>query len=258
MSLETVLKMSKTLGDETRLAIYRFLSTRRQPVSVTDVASHFGLHPNAARTHLTRLEGAGLASSATDRSTPSGRPPRLYRAAFRGMAPIFEPTAYRALTLILLDLVTALPEVDEQRMTGFGRAWGRSYASRWKTSGEVEEINPGYILNGLVRTLEGWGFSAELVGERAAGKLSGLPDKAATAEQEVDQEANEKELAVVVHRCVFEDLIERHGRLVCPLILGVLEGLLSAVRPDLHFTQQRQPSHRPGCCILRLVSMPIT
>ena len=54
MPQEMILKMSKTLGDETRLAVFRHLVTCGHPVTVAEVAAHFSLHPNAARSHLAR------------------------------------------------------------------------------------------------------------------------------------------------------------------------------------------------------------
>ena len=230
MSLDRILRMSKTLGDETRLAIYRFLTTRRQPVSVADVARQFGLHPNAARSHLARLEEAGLAASFADHGTSSGRPPRLYRPAAQGMSPIFEPSAYRALAMMLLELLAARPDIDEDAMAEFGRRWGQAHAARYPQSGQVQELGPDYILAGLARTLESWGFTAELTGSPAEGNAR-----------------------VRIARCAFDDLLERYRGLVCPLIHGVLDGMLAAVRPELRFTvERRQPGDLEGCCQIRL------
>ncbi|MBM4319671.1 MAG: helix-turn-helix domain-containing protein [Deltaproteobacteria bacterium] len=224
--LDKILKMSKTLGDETRLAIYRFLTTRRQPVTVAEVAQQFSLHPNAARGHLTRLEEAGLAVSYPDHAAATGRPPRLYRPAAAGMSPIFEPSAYRALSMMLLELCSGLPGMDAARLAEFGRQWGGRHASRYPLQGQVEQLDPDYILAGLVRTLESWGFSAEL-----APASPGQP------------------AAVLVRRCAFADQLALHRERICPLIHGVLDGMLAAIRPDLRFTlHHRSAVDKGGSC----------
>lgn len=229
MALEHILKMSKALGDETRLAIFRFLTTRKQATSVAEVAETFALHPNAARAHLARLVEAGLVSSFSGRDHTPGRPRRLYRAAPGGLAPVFEPAASQALAALLLELLSELPGVDGASVRAFGVRWGVAYASRWRREGTAETLDEEYLLDGLVRTLDSWGF----VVERTAGTPIG----------------------VRVQRCAFGELGQRFPGLVCPLVEGVLSGMLSAVRPDLSIVQQpADPASGGGCCTLRLGS----
>jgi len=228
-SLDRILRMSKALGDETRLAVYRFLTTRSHPVPVTEVAAEFSLHPNAARAHLSRLDEAGLAVSFSRRANTPGRPRRLYEAAPGGLAPIFEPAAFRALAGLLLELLSELPGVDGDTVRAFGVRWGSAYAGRFGTDGSVERLDEAFVLEGLVRTLATWGF---------------------TAARLVDSEG-----AVVVQRCAFGDLAERHRGLVCPLVSGVLNGMMAAVRPDLSLTHERNGGRGgEGRCVLRLVA----
>ena len=234
MPLETILKTSKALCDETRLGIFRFLTTRRGPVSVSEVARQFSLHPNAARSHLAKLEDAGLASSSRARDSSSGRPPRIYRAEVRGMVPIFEPAAFKALSVLLLDLIEELPGLGPERVEAFGRRWGRSYAARWSQEGSVEEMSPSYIMAGLVRTMETWGFVASL--------------------------KEEPKPEVQVLRCPYQELARSHPRTVCPLVHGVLDGMLGVVRPDLGFRfdqrvgreAEHEHEHEEGPCRVRL------
>ena len=211
MSLDTILKTSKALADETRLAIYRHLTTRRGPVGVVDVAASFSLHPNAARAHLAKLEAAGLATSAPERIGGSGRPRRVWRVAASGLAPVFEPAVFKAVAGLLLDLVDEQTSLTAAQILAYGRRWGRGYASRFSQDGSVEALCADYVLTGLVRTLVTWGFTASRQGERE----------------------------VLVDRCPLADLSERHEERVCPLIHGVLQGMLEAVRPELEFDWAR-------------------
>ncbi len=228
MGLEKILAMSKALGDETRLGIYRYLTTRNHAVPVSEVAQAFSLHPNAARAHLARLEQAGLASSALDRDSGSGRPPRLYRATARGLAPIFEPAAYRAVLALLLELLAEEGLAQAGRMHAFGQRWGEGYAGRWARDGKVEEMGPEFVAAGLLRTLEGWGFAAQV--------------------------AADDPLCLDLRRCPFEDLAQRFPETLCPLVEGVLDGMLGAVRRDLSIVRRCGPGGAQGvCCRLAIV-----
>ncbi len=225
MPLEHILKVSKALGDETRLAIYRFLTTRQRPVTVAEVAKEFSIHPNAARTHLAKLEDAGLARSHHERENAPGRPARMYRAAASGMAPVFEPAVFKALATLLLERLASLDSVDDQDMEAFGRRWGADYASQWSKQGVVERFEPDYVLAGLARTLESWAFAATYID-------SG------------------DEPRVEVTRCPFEDLAERFPALVCPLVHGVLDGMLSTVAPGARLPWEKGEAEAP--CIITM------
>lgn len=211
MALDTILATSKALGDETRLGVYRYLTTRAGAVGVADVAEHFALHPNAARAHLARLEQAGLARSSTVRVPGGGRPRRVYEAATTGLAPVFEQAVYKALARLLLDLLARRTGLEAAEVEGFGEQWGREYAAGWEQEGSVEAMTPDYVLAGLVRTLETWGFAAERDGDDA----------------------------VRITRCPLDDLAEARPDWTCPLVHGVLQGMLGAVCPDTAFSWTR-------------------
>ena len=217
----SLIRASKAFADETRLGIYRHLTTRRSPVGVLDVAEAFTLHPNAARAHLAKLEAAGLATSRPERVGTHGRPRRVWRATSAGMAPVFEPALFKALSVLLLDLVAEQPGLGEAEVDAFGRRWGGSYAARFSQEGSVETLNADYVLTGLVRTLGTWGFTAKRSGESE----------------------------VRVSRCPLMALGEHHDARVCPLIHGVLQGMLTAVRPELELAWTRADEHEEDCRI---------
>ncbi|MDY0058531.1 MAG: helix-turn-helix domain-containing protein [Myxococcota bacterium] len=229
MATEKILQLSKALGDETRLQVFRYLATRNQPVTVQQVAAAMQIHPNAARAHLRLLESNGLAVSELDHEAPTGRPPRRYRAANQGLAPIFAPAAFRALAGILLELVAEQPALDAAALEEFGQRFGRRHASRYPTDGTVAQVDPDFIRDGLLRTLEGWGFGA-VVEERAGQR------------------------GVLVSRCPFADLASRHGEQVCPLIHGILQGMLETVRPDLRFAPEPGEGHPGRPCWIGLLA----
>ena len=79
-AFDRLYEISRALGEDTRFRIYRAMWESAEPVTVSDLAETFDLHPNAIRSHLARLEAAGLVASRVDRGDRAGRPRRLYRA----------------------------------------------------------------------------------------------------------------------------------------------------------------------------------
>jgi predicted ArsR family transcriptional regulator len=69
---------ARALGEETRFRIYRQVCVADTPLSVTELAQAFSLHPTAVRQHLARLEQAGILFSRAARPGGAGRPRRLY------------------------------------------------------------------------------------------------------------------------------------------------------------------------------------
>lgn len=68
----------KALGDETRYRIYVWLRDTDAPVTIAEIAEHFGLHPNTVRPHLERLRDAGLVELDATPRGGVGRPQHRY------------------------------------------------------------------------------------------------------------------------------------------------------------------------------------
>lgn len=69
-----------TLDSPTRAQILDILRGSSEGQTVKDVAAMVGIHPNVARTHLTKLAQAKLVSYTEQRHEHGGRPARIYRA----------------------------------------------------------------------------------------------------------------------------------------------------------------------------------
>src|SRR3546814_6670947 len=68
------LELLKTLGDNTRYAIYLELARSPQPLATAEIAESLALHPNTVRPHPERMREVGLLAVVTDARTTSGRP----------------------------------------------------------------------------------------------------------------------------------------------------------------------------------------
>ncbi|WP_336250625.1 helix-turn-helix domain-containing protein [Stomatohabitans albus] len=75
------MQVSDTITDSpTRTQILDILRGSQEGQTVKDVAAMVGIHPNVARTHLTKLTQAKLVSYTEQRREQGGRPARIYRA----------------------------------------------------------------------------------------------------------------------------------------------------------------------------------
>ena len=101
-------ELSAVLADDTRYHIYRWIA--EQPgtdVTVADVAGEFGLHPNVARMHLSKLELAGFLTTGFRRDAGGGRPAKLYRLSDLVVTFGFPPRRYEVLSRLALNALAA-------------------------------------------------------------------------------------------------------------------------------------------------------
>ena len=92
-------ELSAVLADDTRYSIYRAVAEHPgADVTVVDVAEQFGLHPNVARMHLSKLEQAGFLVTDFRRTSGGGRPAKLYRLSEMVVTFGFPPRRYELLS----------------------------------------------------------------------------------------------------------------------------------------------------------------
>jgi predicted ArsR family transcriptional regulator len=75
------LDLFKTLGDNTRYAIYLELARAPRPLTTSEIAETIGLHPNTVRPHLERMRDVGLVEVQAVRRGEIGRPQHRYSLA---------------------------------------------------------------------------------------------------------------------------------------------------------------------------------
>ncbi len=101
-------ELSAVLADDTRYHIYRAIAERPgEDVTVAEIAERFGLHPNVARMHLSKLEQAGFLATDFRRTSGGGRPAKLYRLSDLVVTFGFPPRRYELLSRLALDALSA-------------------------------------------------------------------------------------------------------------------------------------------------------
>ena len=200
-------ELSAVLADETRYRIYRSIAERPQhDVTVADVAEEFGLHPNVARMHLSKLEQAGFLRTDLRHTSGGGRPAKLYRLSDLVVSFGFPPRRYELLSRLALDALAA----------------GGSRQDALRVCVEAGAAEGRRALDGEPGPPTDRAEAAALVG-RVAEAQGLLP--------EVGWKTGG--LEVVVNNCTFRELSGADPDLVCAMHRAFLEGVLQVVTAGL-------------------------
>ena len=192
------LDLLKTLGDNTRYAIYLELARSPRPLTTTDIADTLGLHPNTVRPHLERMRDLGLLVSSAAATGSVGRPHHRWGLAPDAPSLGLEPPTFPLLARMLVRLAAAAG-ADSVEAAEIGREQGRADAG---------QAGPGDCVELLVAELATLGFDP------------------ATAVEEVEEG---RAATVAFTHCPFRDLAEAHPEIVCHLHRGLVEGFVGEV-----------------------------
>ena len=205
--------MLKTLGDNTRYAIYLELARSPTPLATADIAEGLGLHANTVRPHLERMREVGLVEVGTHVSTGVGRPHHVYWLAADAPALGLEPPTFPVLARMLVRLAAAAG-ADGADAAAVGRAKGEADAD--------DHTDASSCLEALLENLDALGFDPVVDG------------------------TDDGETAVIAFtHCPFRELAEAHPELVCSLHRGMVEGFVAAMGDaamhDFHPLVHRKP-----------------
>jgi predicted ArsR family transcriptional regulator len=200
-------ELSAVLADETRYRIYRAVAERPgEDVTVAEIAERFGLHPNVARMHLSKLEQAGFLATDFRRTSGGGRPAKLYRLSDLVVTFGFPPRRYELLSRLALEALSA----------------GGSRDDAVRVCREAGTAEGRRALAGEARAPRDAAAVAELV-RRVADEQGLLPEVT----------WRDEALEVVVNNCTFRELSGADPDLVCAMHRAFLEGLLEVVTAGL-------------------------
>ena len=188
------LEILKTLGDNTRYAIYLELARSVRPVATAEIAETLDLHANTVRPHLERMRDLGLVEVTTVPTGSVGRPQHRYALAADAPSLGLEPPAFPTVTRMLLH-VAAAAGVDPEELVEAGREQGRADFARRTADG------PRDLVDALEGELEAFGFDPARADDGDA-------------------------VTIAFTHCPFRELAEAHPDLVCNLHRGMVEGFL--------------------------------
>jgi len=197
-------------------------------MTVADLSSRVGLHPNTVRLHLDHLVQAGLATRERAGQGRPGRPPAAYVASARA-GPEASNDGYQTLADILATRLGLTSPQPQEVSAAAGRDWGRAWA-RAETSTAHQQPDPRQAVDHILRLLDSLGFAPRAV------------DGGRTVE---------------LHRCPFLEVAKRHPEVVCGVHLGLLQGALAEMDAPVRATHL-EPFVTPQLCLARLETVDAT
>ncbi|HEX9993138.1 MAG TPA: helix-turn-helix domain-containing protein [Acidimicrobiales bacterium] len=207
MTVPPRLDLLKTLGDNTRYAIYLELARSPRPLATADIAESLNLHPNTVRPHLERMRDLGLLVASSEARGSVGRPQHRYALAPDAPSLGLEPPTFPLLARMLVRLAAAAG-ADSVDAADVGREQGRADATAMGAEGEGEGDAEGCVAL-LMAELASLGFDPEAA-------VEATPDGSTAG-------------TVAFTHCPFRDLAEAHPELVCHLHRGLVEGFVEGV-----------------------------
>ena len=213
----TPLEIHKALADDTRFRLYRYLGLSGRPVSVRELATRLSLHPNTLRPHLRRLEEAGLVRREPRKGASVGRPQAMYVAVERVAR---EDRDFRLLAEILAGLATGARA--RARAIDLAREWGQYLAIRGGPKPGTSTA-ARHTLAVLQEAMASAGFEPRF---RRTGRNA---------------------VEVTLRDCPFRELLDDHRELVCSVHRGLVEGMLSALKPPLTLAEFSPMAERSTC-----------
>ncbi len=214
-----------------REGVLRALRVAEGPMTVIDLAEVLGIHRNTVRFHLDSLLSSGQVERVRATPTGPGRPPQAFRPT-RGMDPTGTRN-YQLLARILVDHVAAGPDPSRAAL-GTGRAWGEQL-------GQSHSQDPA---SGLGRPAR-----------NGVTKLVGLLSELGFEPEEVSGGTRVNRIAL--RNCPFLDLVESRTHVVCPIHLGLMQGVLASAGSTLT-VERLDPFAEPNLCLAHLGPAPRT
>lgn len=206
-----------------RSEVLAALRASGSPLSIVDIARRLHVHPNTVRFHLQVLTDSGQVEPVEAARTGPGRPPLMFRA-HRRMDPS-GPRNYRLLAEALVTSLSADPDPADRAIEA-GRAWGSRLID---VPPEERGRGDDQAITQLIDLLDNLGFAPE---QRSAGG----------------------ERQIGLRHCPFLDLIDTQARVICPVHLGLMQGVMTALGAAVT-VQRLDPFVEPDLCLAHLGSV---
>ena len=155
------LDVLKTLGDNTRYAIYLELARSPRPLATADIAEGLGLHANTVRPHLERMRDVGLLEVGTHVATGVGRPHHVYWLAADAPALGLEPPTFPLLARLLVELAERAGAAGAAAAE-VGRAQGSASSRNGQWVNAITAVSPSSVpsITGSKPSTSSWATSA--------------------------------------------------------------------------------------------------
>lgn len=195
-------KVSAVLADPTRYSIYQHVLAAPEPVSVTEVAEKFGLHPNVARTHLGKLADIGLLHAHAVKTGKGGRPGYAYGPSDQAVSLTVPARDFQLLADLLVQSLALMGENSKDAIAQIGRTFGQ------RLRREAVDTLPGVQREDLLKTCAD-----------ALHRLGVITH--------IDH-SSDGSVNLVLRTCGFREVAAAHPEQVCHLCKAMVEGITQA------------------------------
>lgn len=189
------LDLFKTLGDNTRYAIFLELARSSRPLTTAEIADTLDLHPNTVRPHLERMRDAGLVDVQVGGRGEIGRPQHRYALSAEAPSLGLEPPVMPVLARMVLSMAERLGAgPSDAEAVGADEGTRRARPFRRAPSS----------LEAIVSDLDRLGFDPIVT----------------------DGADDPDDVVVAFANCPFGELAAEHADLVCNLHRGLIAGFV--------------------------------
>lgn len=194
------------LADPTRFSIYQYITSKREPVTVQEIADEFDIHPNVARLHLTKLEDVELLTSTSEKHGKGGRPSRLYLLSDQVVNLQFPPRDFQLLADIAINALLELGPDGHKALINTGKRFGYETAKQ-------------------AIAKEGKNFAGMSVEEKILEIEKLVAAQGLNAEFQL---IDERTLKFRVYNCPFKETAKKNPESVCAMHHALLRGMFEA------------------------------
>ncbi|WP_144511078.1 metalloregulator ArsR/SmtB family transcription factor [Bacillus sp. FJAT-22090] len=219
------LKLTNTLADETRYSIYQYVVKEKKQVNVQEIAEQFGIHPNVARLHLTKLNESKFISSELVKNGKGGRPARVY---FLAEDPIYLSFPKQENHLILQWLLETVDSMGEIAIT---------------KAKEISYRQGQTIVHSPLSSIQTFETKMELL-TKAADSIGYIPH--------VTEKEGKKVITFSIYNCPYKDHLNKYPTLVCTLHESFLKGQFDALFPINEFVQVESMQNHCSNCVYQI------
>ncbi len=211
---EIMFKIAGVLSDRTRYTIYDYIFHHCAGVSVQDIADEFGIHPNVARLHLTKLEDVSLIRSNFDKkSKKGGRPNKVYTLSNETISFHFPHRDLSVITTLAIKALHSLGNHAHEAFIEQNYQYGKELGQKNRLKYQINhESSLQDILDSLKNTLESSGLNPSI------------------------QILSDNEIEFEVRNCTYKDSIDMCPDLLCKAHQKVLQGIFESFFDQLQFT----------------------
>lgn len=221
------LKITSTLADDTRYQIYEYMLQEKKTMTVQHIADRFGIHPNVARLHLTKLTEIQLIESDYMKTGKGGRPGRVYKAAAKGLSLSFprkEDSLLLGWTLQVIEQLGA--DAIEPCKT-------ISYKDGYNYMQALTKDN--------LKTSEHLTFDQKLqLLSTSASMMGYIPT--------IEQTADYIKIIFAIHHCPFSTSLPNYSHIICTLHESYLKGQMDALFTVNDFVHMENILHNCDYC----------